>query len=165
MMMLYEHPLSAYAMKVKIALNEKGVEYRTAVPEGMGKGKAGGEFVSANPRAEVPTLIDGDVAIFDSTIMLEYLEDKWPKPALLPHSPADRARVRMIEDVMDIRNTNRITGGLSKCCATGAQVARSRRSCWPTENATSSNCSAGSTNSLAHAPGSTAARSAGAICR
>ena len=101
MMTLYEHPLSAYAMKVKIALNEKGLEYRTAIPEGMGKGKAGGEFVSANPRAEVPALIDGDVAIFDSTVMLEYLEDKSPRPALLPKSPADRARVRMIEDVMD----------------------------------------------------------------
>ena len=101
MLMLYEHPLSAYAMKVKIALNEKGLEYRTAIPDGMGKGKAGGEFVSANPRAEVPALIDGDFAIFDSTVMLEYLEDKWPSPQLLPASARDRARVRMIEDVMD----------------------------------------------------------------
>ena len=101
MITLYEHPLSAYAMKVKIALNEKGLEYRTAIPEGMAKGQAGGEFLSANPRAEVPALIDGDFAIFDSTVMLEYLEDKWPSPPLLPASPRERARVRMIEDVMD----------------------------------------------------------------
>ena len=46
MITLYEHPLSAYAMKVKIALNEKGLEYRTAIPDGMSKGQAGGEFVS-----------------------------------------------------------------------------------------------------------------------
>jgi glutathione S-transferase/RNA polymerase-associated protein len=101
MITLYEHPLSAYAMKVKIALNEKGLEYRTAIPDGLGKGKAGGEFVAANPRAEVPAMIDGDFAVFDSTVMLEYLEDKWPSPPLLPAGVRDRARVRMIEDVMD----------------------------------------------------------------
>jgi glutathione S-transferase/RNA polymerase-associated protein len=101
MITLYEHPLSAYAMKVKIALNEKGLDYRTAIPEGLGKGQTGGEFLSANPRAEVPALIDDDFAIFDSTVMLEYLEDKWPSPPLLPATPRERARVRMIEDVMD----------------------------------------------------------------
>ncbi len=101
MITLYEHPLSAYAMKVKIALNEKGLEYRTELPAGMAKGHAAGAFLSASPRAEVPALIDGDFGIFDSTVMLEYLEDKWPSPPLLPVSPRDRARVRMIEDVMD----------------------------------------------------------------
>ena len=101
MLKLYEHPLSAYAMKVKIALNEKGIDYETAIPDGMAMGKAGGEFVDANPRAEVPTLVDGDFFVFDSTVILEYIEDKWPRPPLLPKLPAERARVRMIEDVMD----------------------------------------------------------------
>jgi glutathione S-transferase len=98
---LYEHPLSAYAMKVKIALNEKGLEYEAVIPEGMSMGAASGEFVAANPRAEVPTLVDGDVRLFDSTVILEYIEEKWPVPPLLPKAPAERARVRMIEDVMD----------------------------------------------------------------
>jgi glutathione S-transferase len=101
MLKLYEHPLSAYAMKVKIALNEKGLDYETAIPEGMATGTAGGAFVDANPRAEVPTLVDGDFQVFDSTVILEYIEEKWPDPALLPGTPAERARVRMIEDVMD----------------------------------------------------------------
>ena len=101
MLKLYEHPLSAYAMKVKIALNEKGIEYETAIPDGMSTGTAGGEFVDANPRAEVPTLVDGDFRVFDSTVILEYIDEKWPAPALLPKAPAERARVRMIEDVMD----------------------------------------------------------------
>ena len=48
MLKLYEHPLSAYAMKVKIALNEKGIDYEIAIPEGMAAGTAGGEFVEAN---------------------------------------------------------------------------------------------------------------------
>ncbi|HEX4987078.1 MAG TPA: glutathione S-transferase family protein [Burkholderiales bacterium] len=101
MLKLYEHPLSAYAMKVKIALNEKGLDYQAVMPEGMATGSAGGEFAQANPRAEVPTLIDGDVKLFDSTVMLEYIEEKWPRPPLLPAEPAARARLRMIEDVMD----------------------------------------------------------------
>jgi glutathione S-transferase len=101
MLKLYEHPLSAYAMKVKIALNEKGLDYETAIPDGMSMGKAGGEFVDANPRAEVPTLVDGDFSVFDSTVILEYIEEKWANPPLLPKTPVERARVRMIEDVMD----------------------------------------------------------------
>jgi glutathione S-transferase/RNA polymerase-associated protein len=98
---LYEHPLSPYAQKVKIALREKSVDFTLALPDGVGIGGAAGEFLAANPRAEVPALVDGDARIFDSTIILEYIEDKWPTPALLPASPAERARVRMLEEVMD----------------------------------------------------------------
>ncbi|MSQ59068.1 MAG: glutathione S-transferase family protein [Betaproteobacteria bacterium] len=101
MITLYEHPLSSYAMKVKIALMEKRIEFQPIVPDGMMTGAANAAFVEASPRAEIPALIDGDTEVFDSTIIMEYLEDKWPNPPLLPRSPADRARVRMIEDVMD----------------------------------------------------------------
>ena len=101
MLTLYEHPLSAYAMKVKMALLEKNLEFNAVIPEGLADGTTGGDFVDASPRAEVPALIDGDVQLFDSTVILEYLEDKWPTPALLPKAPAERARVRMIEDIMD----------------------------------------------------------------
>jgi len=101
MITLYEHPLSPYAQKVKIALREKGLDFELALPGGLGAGGAGGQFAEANPRAEVPALIDDETAVFDSTIILEYIEDNWPSPALLPHAPADRARVRMIEEVMD----------------------------------------------------------------
>jgi glutathione S-transferase len=101
MLKLYDHPLSPYAQKVRIALREKGQAFEALLPTGIGVGGAAGEFVEANYRAEVPALIDGDVRIFDSTIILEYIEDKWPEPPLLPASPAERARVRMIEEVMD----------------------------------------------------------------
>ena len=96
MLRLYDHPLSPYAQKVKIALREKGQAFEALMPQGIGAGGAAGEFIEDNPRGEVPYLIDGNVHIFDSTIILEYIEDKWPQPALLPTSPADRARVRML---------------------------------------------------------------------
>ena len=101
MILLYDHPLSPYGQKVKIALREKGVAFETVSPGGLGAGGAAGDFARANPRAEVPTLVDGDVAVFDSTVILEYLEDAHPTPALLPKGAADRARVRTIEEVMD----------------------------------------------------------------
>ena len=101
MLIVYEHPLSPYAQKVKISLREKGIEFEARLPAGIGTGSTPDDFMKGNPRGEVPFLRDGDAAIFDSTIILEYIEDKWPTPPMLPKSPLDRARVRLIEDVMD----------------------------------------------------------------
>jgi glutathione S-transferase len=100
-MLLYEHPLSSYAQKVKIALREKGLAFDREIPQGLGSGSSGGDFAAASPRMEVPTLIDAGARIFDSTIILEYLEDKYPTPPLLPRDPVARADARMIEDVCD----------------------------------------------------------------
>ncbi|KCZ96985.1 glutathione S-transferase [Hyphomonas polymorpha PS728] len=112
-LILYEHPLSPYAQKVKISLREKDVPFAARLPEGIGTGATGGGFAKANPRGEVPALIHGDVQIFDSTIILEYIEDVWPEPAMLPRAAAERARVRMIEDVMDTQ-FEAITWGLGE---------------------------------------------------
>ena len=100
-MLLYEHPLSSYAQKVKIALREKGLKFDVETPQALGSGSSGGDFAAASLRREVPALIDGEARIFDSTIILEYLEDKHPSPALLPKDAAARAEARMIEDVCD----------------------------------------------------------------
>ncbi len=101
-MILYEHPLSPYAQKCKIALREKKVQFELRLPTGIGAGAGlAADFLRASPRGEVPALVDGDTRIFDSTIILEYIEEKWPAPPLLPRDPAARARARMIEDAMD----------------------------------------------------------------
>jgi glutathione S-transferase len=113
MLTLYDHPLSPYAQKVKIALREKGQAFEAVSPGGLGAGGAQGDFLKANPRAEVPALVDGEVQVFDSTIILEYIEDRWPDPALLPKTPAERARVRMLEEVMDT-HFEAINWGLSE---------------------------------------------------
>ena len=100
-MLLYEHPLSSYAQKVKIALREKGLAFTVETPAGLGAGTAEGRFAATSPRNQVPALIDGEAQIFDSTIILEYLEDRYPSPPLLPRDPVARANARMIEDVCD----------------------------------------------------------------
>ena len=98
MIRLYEHPLSPYAQKVKIALVEKHLPFEAVTPDLIG-GDA--EWERENPRREVPTLVEGETRVFDSTVILEYLEDRWPEPAMLPAAPGERARVRMLEDVCD----------------------------------------------------------------
>ncbi len=113
MITLYDHPLSPYGQKVKIALREKGLAFQTELPGGLGAGGAQGPFVEANPRAEVPALVDGEVRVFDSTIILEYLDDAYPDPAMRPASAAERARVRMLEEVMDT-HYEAINWGLSE---------------------------------------------------
>ena len=54
-----------------------------------------------SPRREVPALVDGEVRIFDSTVILEYLDERWPSPQFGPDSAGERARVRMLEEMMD----------------------------------------------------------------
>ncbi len=100
MVILYEHPVSPFAQKVKIALAEKGVAFESRLPDLLGGGDDAA-FAAANPRREVPALVDGDTALFDSTVILEYIEDRWPTPPLLPTTPAERARVRMLEELCD----------------------------------------------------------------
>ncbi len=99
MITLYEHPLSPYAQKVKIFLIEKDLPFEAHTP--IGAGGVEPEFAQASPRGEVPLLVDGATKIFDSTIICEYLEDKYPAKPLRPISAEERARVRMIEDTLD----------------------------------------------------------------
>ena len=101
MLTLLEHPLSSYVQKVKIALREKGVPFTAEIPGELGSGRAGGAFKAANPRIEVPVLIDGPVRLFESTVIMEYIEERWPDPPLLPRDPAERAFARITEDVCD----------------------------------------------------------------
>jgi len=100
MIVLYQHPISPYVRKVKLALLEKGLEFerRTLSPSDFDGSELGG----MNPRREVPALVDDGMVIVDSTIICEYLEERYPEPRLYPSVPAERARARMLEDVADI---------------------------------------------------------------
>ncbi|HEX3593638.1 MAG TPA: glutathione S-transferase family protein [Polyangiaceae bacterium] len=98
MVTLFDIPLSPYAQKVKMALLEKGIDFESKVPDLLAPDP---EFMALSPRLEVPALIDGDVQLFDSSIILEYIEERWRDAPLLPAKPAERARVRLIEEMCD----------------------------------------------------------------
>jgi glutathione S-transferase/RNA polymerase-associated protein len=98
MIVFYDAGLSPFAQKVKMGLIEKGLPFEHRFPDLAAPEQ---DFLAASPRREVPALVDEGVPIFDSTLILEYLEDKWPQPPLLPEAAADRARVRMVEELCD----------------------------------------------------------------
>ncbi|GAA3247591.1 glutathione S-transferase family protein [Sphingomonas yabuuchiae] len=101
-MILYDHPLSSYGQKVKIALREKGIAFTRMLPDDFGTGRQDTAFAAANPRTEVPVLIvEGGQPIFDSTIILDYLDERWPETPLMPRDPLVRARQREIEEIAD----------------------------------------------------------------
>jgi glutathione S-transferase len=99
-MKLYSGPLSLFSRKVEIALREKGIAFdRVMVPFTQERGyqPKHPDVLAANPKGQVPVLIDGDFALFDSTLIFEYLEDSHPAPPLWPKDPVARAEARMME--------------------------------------------------------------------
>ena len=90
---LYDHPLSPYSQKIKIALREKGVPFEACLPTGLGSGEQNDGLGAANPRGEVPALVlETGEALFESTVLLEFIEERWPEPPLAPPSALGRAR-------------------------------------------------------------------------
>src|SRR5713101_3235725 len=99
-MRLYSGPLSMFGAKAEIAAHEKGLAFELImVPFEMKTlyQPKHPEVLRVNPKRQVPVLIDGTLEIFDSTQIFEYLEDRWPEPALWPRGPQERAQARLLE--------------------------------------------------------------------
>jgi glutathione S-transferase len=97
---LYVGPLSLFSRKVEIALREKGLLYaRELVPftQSAGYSPKHPAVAAASPLKKVPVLVEGDLTLFDSTVILEYLEDAYPEPPLYPKGAKARARCRLVE--------------------------------------------------------------------
>lgn len=99
MLTLYDDVFSPYARKVRIVLYEKGVAFERVRALHGDCNRT--DFLHVNPRAEVPALVDDDFSLYDSTVICEYLEDRYPQPALYPRDPRRRAACRLIEDLAD----------------------------------------------------------------
>lgn len=101
---LYSARLSMFGAKVQIAAIEKGIALELVmVPftQTEGYSPKDPEVARINPKKQVPVLVHGEVEIFDSTQILEYLEDLRPEPALWLSGINNRARVRQLEHRSD----------------------------------------------------------------
>ncbi len=99
-MKLYSGPLSLFTAKVRIALDEKGLDYERVEVRWSLRDRYQPhhpDVVALNPKREVPVLVDGPTVVYDSTLILEYLEDAHPEPSLRPADPAARAICRQWE--------------------------------------------------------------------
>ena len=95
-MKLYHTPISANSSRVWVALLEKNLDFEL-VEIHLDGDHLEPEFVALNPFHRVPVLIDGDFTVVESLAILDYLEAKYPEPAMLPKDPKDLAVVRMVQ--------------------------------------------------------------------
>lgn len=96
----YTNPVSNFAAKVEIALRLKGVEFEAVAPPG-GYGSA--LYKATVPAGTIPAIVDGDLVLAESEAIVEYLEEAYPLPPLLPEGPAARARCRQLARFHDTR--------------------------------------------------------------
>lgn len=111
MIELYGYWRSSAAYRIRIALNLKGLE---ATPRSvhLRRGEQGAPaYRRRNPLGRVPTLVDRGRTYTQSLAILEYLEERYPRPALLPRAAGARARVRALADLVacDIHPMNNLS--------------------------------------------------------
>ncbi len=92
-MTLYSDPTDPYCHRVRLVLAEKNITYEVAdidplnVPE---------EVMELNPYGTLPTLVDRDLKLYESRIIMEYLDERFPHPPLLPVDPVSRSTSRLL---------------------------------------------------------------------
>ena len=94
-MRLYHNPMSSCSQKVRMALAEKGLSYDDTVIDLQKGEQFAADYVALNPNAVVPTLVDGDAVLIESTLINEYIDDAYPQHALRPDSAAGRHAIRL----------------------------------------------------------------------
>ncbi len=97
MLTLYHYDRSTAAQRVRLALEEKAIPWESVIVD-TARGDVDQlpeDYHRLNPKGLVPVIIRDRVAIPESLVILEYLEDAFPEPPLRPASPEARARMRL----------------------------------------------------------------------
>ncbi|MEM1311165.1 MAG: glutathione S-transferase family protein [Cyanobacteria bacterium P01_H01_bin.153] len=98
MLQFYYNPVSVNSRRVWVALLEKQISFEPVVINLDGDQFAD-EFAKVNPLQRVPVIIDNGLTVVESLAILDYLESRYPSPALMPNEPAAIAQVRMVETI------------------------------------------------------------------
>lgn len=95
MLELYTHPMSPCAQKVRLVLSEKDLSWSARNIDLAGKENLQAWYLKLNKLGVVPTLVDAGHAVIESSIICEYLEDRFPQKALRPSAALAQARMRL----------------------------------------------------------------------
>lgn len=93
-MTLYSGAIDPHSHRVRIVLAEKGVTYDIVDAESSSKGAE--ELAEYNPYGTLPTLVDRDLVLYKSEIIMEYLDERFPHPPLMPVYPVAKGRSRLM---------------------------------------------------------------------
>ena len=91
-MALFSDPIDHYCQRVRIVLNEKGISSDIIDTD---KNNINAEILEISPYSTLPVLVDRDVCLYDSVTLMEYLDERFPHPPLLPVYPVARANIRL----------------------------------------------------------------------
>lgn len=89
----YSDPADHYSHRIRLALAEKGVEAEVIE---LSAASLEPRLAELNPYGTLPTFVDRDLVLYDPQVILEYLEERYPHPPLLPAYPVDRAHTRLL---------------------------------------------------------------------
>ena len=95
---LYDYTTSPNCQRVKVVLEEKKLPYEIVPIDLQKKEQKRPEFLKLNPYGKVPVIADGDTVLYESCLINEYLEEKYPEPPLMPEDPAKKTRIRILID-------------------------------------------------------------------
>ena len=92
-MTLYSDPSSAQSHRVRIVLGEKDLVFNV---ENVAHGENNEDLIALNPNNTTPTFVDRNLVLYESRIIMEYLDERFPHPPLMPVDPVVRAKTRMV---------------------------------------------------------------------
>ncbi|NKB45450.1 MAG: hypothetical protein GKS03_14355 [Alphaproteobacteria bacterium] len=99
-MHIYGSPLSPFVARVILACEYKGLKYTISMPEG---GLKTPEYLALNPFGKIPTVKDGSTVIYESNVIVHYLDEKYPKKKkVIPASASAAGKAQVIARVCDL---------------------------------------------------------------
>jgi len=117
MLVLYHNDMSSCAQKVRLTLEAKGLSWESRHLDLRAGDQQKPDYLKLNPRGVVPTLVDRGRAVRESNVIMEYLDDEYPEPALRPRDSFERAQMRLWTKRLDEGHHDIATATLSMAVA------------------------------------------------
>jgi RNA polymerase-associated protein len=137
-MTLFSNPTCPHSHRVRLVLAEKSINVDVVSVEGPHLPE---DLIDLNPYNSVPTLVDRDLILYDSRVIIEYLDERFPHPPLMPVDPVTRAQFRLalyrierdwyglaeeIEEARDRKTANKARKILRESVLASAEVFRAK---------------------------------------